>query len=163
MPPLFHWGGFSVLLRRYRSSDCKAIADVFYAAVHAIDETDYSAAQLDAWANGHVDLEEWNKSFLCHFTVVAEADGSIVGFGDIDGAGYLDRLFVHPSHQRRGIASAICDALEESVPDAVSAITVNASVTARRFFERRGYAVVRRQEVCRNGEILVNYAMILHR
>lgn len=148
-----------MLLRRYRLSDCKAIADVFYAAVHSIDETDYSAAQLDAWANGHVDLEEWNKSFLRHFTVVAEADGVIVGFGDIDEAGYLDRLFVHPNHQRQGIASAICDALEASVPEAVSTITVSASIPARSFFEHRGYTVVRRQEVRRNGETLVNYAM----
>ena len=137
--------------------------NVFCESVHAIEETDYSSAQLDAWASGSVDLEEWNESFLGHFTVIAEVDGAIVGFGDIDEAGYLDRLFVHPNHQRQGIASAICDALEVSVPEAVSTITVSASIPARSFFEHRGYTVVRRQEVRRNGEILVNYAMILHR
>lgn len=152
-----------MLLRQYHPSDCKALVNVFYESVHAIEETDYSSAQLDAWASGSVDLKEWNESFLGHFTVIAEVDGAIVGFGDIDEAGYLDRLFVHPNHQRQGIASAICDALEASVPEAVSTITVSASIPARSFFEHRGYTVVRRQEVRRNGEILVNYAMILHR
>lgn len=152
-----------MLLRQYHPSDCKALVNVFYESVHAIEETDYSSAQLDAWASGSVDLEEWNESFLGHFTVIAEVDGAIVGFGDIDEAGYLDRLFVHPNHQRQGIASAICDALEASVPEAVSTITVSASIPARSFLEHRGYTVVRRQEVRRNGEILVNYAMILHR
>ena len=149
-----------MLLRRYRPADCETLADVFHASVHAIDEADYSVAQLDAWASGSVDLEKWNASFLDHFTVVAEVDGVVAGFGDVDETGYLDRLFVHPEYQRRGIASAICDALEASVSETVSAITVNASITACGFFERRDYTVVRRQEVRRNGETLVNYAMM---
>ncbi len=84
--------------------------------------------------------------------------------GGWDGVRLLfDRLFVHPEYQRRGIASAICDALEASVSETVSAITVNASITACGFFERRDYTVVRRQEVRRNGETLVNYAMMRKR
>ena len=56
---------------------------------------DYTEEQLNAWATGEVDLEKWNESFRAHHTVVAELDERIVGFGDMDDSGYLDRLYVH--------------------------------------------------------------------
>ena len=40
---------------------------------------------------------------------------SLVGFGDIDKTGYLDRLFVHADYQKKGIATAICNRLEQAV------------------------------------------------
>ena len=55
------------------------------------------------------------------------------------------------------IATALCDALERHVPDA--ALTTHASITARPFFEKRGYAVVRAQQVSRKGILLSNFVM----
>ncbi len=55
-----------------------------------------------------------NASFLRHRTVVAELGGQIVGFGDMDKTGYLDRLYVHRDFQGRHIATAICNELEET-------------------------------------------------
>lgn len=101
-----------MLIREYRSSDCKEIAELFYNTVHTVNAKDYSNEQLDAWATGRIDLETWNQSLLEHYSVVAVDDKTIVGFGDIDKSGYLDRMFVHKDYQRQGIASAICDALE---------------------------------------------------
>lgn len=144
-------------LREYVSSDCEHLAELFYQTVHSINAKDYSAEQLAVWADGEVNLQEWDKSFLEHDTIVAIEHGKIVGFGDIDRSGYLDRLYVHKDHQREGIASAICDELEQAI--AAGKITVHASVTARPFFEHRGYYVVRQQEVFRNGIALTNFVM----
>ena len=102
-------------------------------------------------------MEEWDKSFQEHKTIVALESGEIVGFGDIDNTGYLDRLFVHKNHQRKGIASAICDELERSVN--FEHITTHASITAKPFFQHRGYRVVKEQEVIRYGIALKNYVM----
>lgn len=108
------------------------------------------------WATGHVDLAAWDRSFLAHNTFVAELDGVIAGFGDIDETGYLDRLYVHKDYQRRGVAAALCDAMERTVP---GKIVTHASITARPFFEGRGYTVVRAQQVERQGVLLTNYVM----
>ena len=114
-------------------------------------------AQLNAWATGKVDLTEWDASFLRHKTVVAVEGAAIVGFGDMDCSGYLDRLYVHKDCQRRGIASAICDALEMSAPG--RRITTHASIAAKPFFLHRGYHVVKEQEVMRHGVVLTNFVM----
>ena len=89
--------------------------------------------------------------------IVAMEDEIIVGFGDIDKSGYLDRLYVHKDYQRNGIASALCEKLEQSVTD--NKIVTHASITAKPFFEQRGYCIVKKQEVMRCGIALTNYVM----
>ena len=118
---------------------------------------DYTQEQLDAWATGEVDLQAWNESFLAHKTIIAVENGEIVGFGDMDERGYLDRLYVHKDYQRQGIASAICDELERFA--AGKTFTTHASITAKPFFQHRGYCVVRKQEVIRRGVALTNFVM----
>ena len=144
-------------LRRYMTSDCVQLAELFYGIVRTVNAGDYTSAQLDAWANGKVDLEKWDKSFLAHYTIICEKDDFIVGFGDIDKTGYLDRLYVHKDYQRQGIASAICDELEQWVN--ANKIVTHASITAKTFFEQRGYKVIKEQQVIRNGISLTNYVM----
>lgn len=144
-------------LRTYQPEDCAALAALFYDTVHTINARDYTQEQLDVWATGTVDLIAWNRSFLEHHTIVAVEDNSIVGFGDIDTTGYLDRLYVHKDYQRCGYATAICDALEQTVD--TTTITTHASITAKPFFEQRGYRVVKQQQVCRQDVWLTNYVM----
>ncbi len=143
-------------LRRYESSDCKEVAELFYNTVHIINAKDYTKEQLDVWATQEVDLEKWNQSLQEHYSVVAVDNEIIVGFGDIDKDGYLDRLYVHADYQRKGIATAICKQLEQAVE---GKITTHASITAKPFFEKRGYRVVRKQEVERRGIFLTNFVM----
>ena len=135
------------------------LAALFYGTVHRVCGVDYTPAELDAWANGHVDEAAWERSFLQHDTLVAWMQGGIVGFADADG-GYLDRLYVHCNCQRQGVASALADALEQRARTAGHGkMTTHASITARPFFERRGYTVVRRQQVERSGVLLTNFVM----
>ena len=104
-----------------------------------------------------MDLAEWDRSFQAHHTLVAVEGEQIVGFGDLDvERGYLDRLYVHRDHQGEGIATALCGALERA---ASGPITTHASITARPFFEGRGYRVLREQQVERRGVWLTNYVM----
>lgn len=144
-----------MLIREYIPSDCEQIAELFYQTVHTVNVKDYQLEQLSVWASGNVDLSVWNKSFLEHNTLVAIENSIIVGFGDIDSTGYLDRLYVHKDYQKQGIASALCDKLENGF----TKITTHASITAKPFFLHRGYKVVKEQQVERNGIFLTNYVM----
>ena len=144
-----------MLIREYVPSDCERLAALFFQTVHAVNAKDYTEEQLNVWATGNVDLSIWNKVFLEHYTLVAVSDKIIVGFGDIDDTGYLDRLFVHKDYQRQGIATALCDKLETGY----DIITTHASITAKPFFLHRGYKVIKEQQVVRNGISLTNYVM----
>ena len=149
-----------MFIRVYRSSDCKELTELFYNTIHTVNAKDYSKEQLDVWATGQVDLKKWDQSLRAHFSIVAVDDGIIVGFGDIDQTGYLDRLFVHSRYQRKGIATAICDRLESAVQED---IVTHASITARPFFEKRGYKIVNEQQVKRQGIFLTNFVMMKER
>lgn len=149
-----------MIIRKYLASDIKELTDLFYNTVHNVNAKDYTKEQLNVWATGQVDLEKWNESLQEHFSVVAVDDDIIVGFGDIDKTGYLDRLFVHAGYQGKGIATAICNQLEQAVK---GDITTYASITAKPFFEKRGYKIVKEQQVERQGIFLTNYVMIKER
>ena len=149
-----------MVIREYQPTDCEKLADLFYSTVHIVNAKDYTKEQLSAWATGSVDLQKWNSSFLEHYSLVAVEGNTIVGFGDIDKTGYLDRLYVHKDYQRKGIATAICNGLEQAVQ---GKITTHASITARPFFEKRGYVVLNEQCVERQGIALTNYVMEKYR
>lgn len=143
-------------IRPYKSTDCEEMARLFYDTVHRVNARDYREEQLNVWATGYVDLDSWDASFLSRTTLVAEKDGILTGFGDMAEDGYLDRLYVHKDHQGQGIATALCDKLEAAVS---GRLTTHASITARPFFEHRGYVVLREQQVERQGILLTNFVM----
>ena len=153
------WLRAGVALRPYRPADCPALAKLFTETVHTVCAADYTPAELDAWAPPEgPDLAAWDASFQAHCTWIAEIGGRIAGFGDIDPAsGYLDRLYVGRDFQRRGAASALCGVLEAACP--VRPVTTHASRTARGFFEKRGYRLLRAQQVERRGQLLENFVM----
>ena len=148
-------------IRKYEPADCKSMAELFFETVHTVNAKDYTKEQLDVWATGTVDLEAWNRSFMEHDTVVAVEDEIIVGFGDMDSTGYLDRLYVHKDYQGQGIATAICDELENAAD--AERFSTHASITSRPFFEKRGYVVKKEQQVERQGIFLTNYCMEKHK
>lgn len=142
-------------IREYREEDQAEILSLFYETVHTVNAKDYKGKQLDAWAPQDNDYEHLNAALRNNLTLIAIEDGKITGFADIDENGYLDHLFVHKDYQRRGIASALCSRMEEGF----KRIETHASITARPFFEKRGYVVVKAQDVEIRGEALRNYVM----
>lgn len=143
-------------IRKYRKDDSNELARLFYHTVHTVNAADYTDQQLDAWAPAVPDPVSWHQSFLGHDCLVAADKGIIIGFADMDDTCCLHRLFVHPEHQREGIASALCSRLEEN---AAGTITTYASITAMPFFRKRGYQIITKQKVMRRGVLLTNYVM----
>ncbi|WP_068621247.1 GNAT family N-acetyltransferase [Paenibacillus tuaregi] len=150
-------------IRKFQDYDIDQIVTLFYETVHTVNKKDYSQEQLDAWASKAEEpqrRESWRKSLGSHISYVAERDGRIVGFTDMTTEGYLDRLFVHKDYQGQGIAAALVDTLEsEAVTLGLAEVETEASVTAKPFFEAKGYKVMQPQIVERKGISLKNYRM----
>ena len=146
-----------MVIREYKSSYCKEVSELFYNTVHVINAKDYTREQLDVWATNEIDLEKFNKSLIEHYSLVAFENKIIIGFGDIDETGYLDRLFVHKDYQNRGVATAICNRLEEKILK--GKIITHSPITAKKKKKKRGYRIIREQQVERKGLFLINYIM----
>ncbi len=146
-----------MVIRPYISSDCPTLAQIYYDTIHAVNAADYTPAQLDAWATGKVNLDDWDAYFLARHSFVAEMDGKIVGFADMDDSGYLGRLYVHKDCQGLGIGTALCDAAENAVT--VPKYTLHSSITARPFYEKRGYRTVETRQMERKDQLLTIYVM----
>lgn len=144
-------------IREYRNTDINEVADLFYNTVHTVNIKDYSQSQINVWATGKLDISRWNKSLLKNYSIVAIQEEKIFGFGDIDETNYLDHLYVHKDFQGRGIAKAIYYELEKKAKGGT--IIVHSSITAKPFFERRGYKALRKQLVKLEGISLTNYVM----
>ena len=144
-----------MIIRQYKNEDCDIVSKLFYETVHSVNAKDYTTEQLSVWANNADSLKVRRNYLIEQCTLIAEINGEIVGFGSIDKFGCLDLLFVHKDYQKKGIATALCNELEKGF----SVINTFASITAKPFFESRGYVVVNEQEVERLGVKLKNYKM----
>jgi len=144
-----------MIVRQYKNEDCDIVSKLFYETVHSVNAKDYTAKQLSVWANNADSLKSRRNDLLKQYTLIAEINGVIVGFGSIDKSGYFDLLFVHKDYQNQGVATALCNELETGY----SVIKTYASIIAKPFFEKRGYIVVKEQEVERLGVKLKNYEM----
>ena len=149
-----------IVLRKYNPADCTEIMQLFYDTVHTVNAADYTQKQLEAWAPAKADITRWGNRLWQDYALVAESGGVIVGIGTWKGSGYFDLLYVHKSYQRRGVASLLADAIESYARTQNSVrLTVDASVTARPFFEKRGFALLQKQAVSVRGQMLTNYRM----
>ncbi|MES5884921.1 MULTISPECIES: GNAT family N-acetyltransferase [unclassified Bacillus cereus group] len=73
---------------------------------------------------------------------------------------YVDRLFTHKYYQGKRIASSILQKLEkEAVNLGHREIYTEASITAKPFFESKGFICIKEQKKQHNGQIFINYVM----
>jgi putative acetyltransferase len=146
------------VIRRYEAADLDAVMSVFLRSVREVASRNYDAGQIAAWAQ--VDRDAWSRRRLDQPTWVALIDNVIAGFSDLESNGHIDMLFVDPASQRRGVASALLDTVENAARvQRLAVLNTNASITARPFFEKHGFQVVRSQDVALRGHRLTNFRM----
>ncbi|MBO9192719.1 GNAT family N-acetyltransferase [Rhizobium sp. 16-449-1b] len=146
-------------VRRYTADDCDDTIAIFLAAIREVASRDYSPAEIEAWAKVE-DRAAWAERRSSRPTFVAEHAGRAIGFSDLEPDGHLDMMFVHPAHQGIGVASLLLSTVEEEARrQRIGRIFTEASLTARPFFERRGFSVIARQSVEKRGQRLTNFRM----
>ncbi len=147
-------------LHPYKPEYLPEVLSLFRQTVHSVNSKHYTPEQLNAWAPEQLDENKWQQTLGSNYTLVAKQDNKIVGFADIDATGYFDHLFVHRDYQGQGVAKLLADAIENyAQAERLKIISVAASITAKPFFERRDYKVLKQQSVERLGQVLTNYLM----
>jgi putative acetyltransferase len=130
-------------IRRYRPGEEPALFEIFYSAIHDVASRDYTPEQINAWAPRDIDPVRWANRIRGINPFVAESEGALVGYADLQTNGYIDHFFVSGRHPRRGIGSALMRRiLEEAAALGLESLSSDVSRTAQPFFERFGFEVV---------------------
>jgi len=144
-------------LRPFLPDDAPVLAEIFRASVMDLTGEDYTEAQQQAWASTADDEAAFAKRLGHQLTLVASLEGSPVGFASLGPGGKIDMLYVHPAATGRGVGAMLIDALEKLAgARKAEKLIVDASDTARGFFEKRGYIAQQRNTVSTGDEWLAN-------
>jgi len=147
-------------MRPLLPDDVPLLAAIFRASIEELAVEDYSDAQREAWASAADDEEAFGGRLGRALTLVATYDGAAIGFAALADNTRIDMLYVHPVAAGRGAGAMLADALEKlAAARAAKELTVEASDSARGFFEKRGYVARTRNTVTIAGEWLANTTM----
>ena len=150
-----------LLIRPCRVTDAPGLADLYHRAVREGTARHYDAAQRAAWSPAPPQGEDWRRRLVEAQTMVAERGDCLMGFMTLDiHSGFVDFAYVAPEVMGQGVAETLYAVLEGRARVAgLTRLETEASLLAERFFLRRGWRVLRRQEVERHGVRLPNAVM----
>jgi putative acetyltransferase len=122
-------------LRPYATSDeddaIELWRDTWQRAYPSID----FAARVTWWR------ERWRKELVPDANiVVAEQDGTPIGFVTIDAKGYLDQLVVGVEHWGSNLGNALVDEAKRLSPDGITLLVNTDNGRAIKFYRRNGFA-----------------------
>ena len=148
-------------IRIAQPADVLELKDLFQDTVLNINRRDYSKAEVEDWASCGNDLSRIKDMIKTHYFIVATNQQSqIVGFSSITHQGYLHSMFGHKDFQGKGIATILLNEIERyATATGIMRITSEVSLTARPFFEKRGYIVEVEQKRKANQLYLTNFWM----
>jgi putative acetyltransferase len=148
-------------IREASIKDIDQIISLCASTIAQINIKDYNQAQVDAWVNKVKDTKRWKQRVQSQYFIVSEISGKITGFSSITDEGYLDLMYVHSDFQGRHIASSLLSVIEEHAQWLkLDEIITEASITARPFFEKKGFITLSRQIKKINKVALPNFLMM---
>ncbi|BAZ19810.1 hypothetical protein NIES4073_06830 [Kalymmatonema gypsitolerans NIES-4073] len=147
-------------IRLFRLEDTEQIARLFHETVREVNIKDYSNNQVKAWAPDNIYFRDWANICSQPFTYVADDQGVIAGFGELEFNGHIDCFYCHKNYLGMGVGKKIYSAIESKAYELrINRLYVEASITAKPFFLHMGFSIIKEQQVECRGEHFVNYAM----
>ena len=148
-------------IRPLTERDIPEMRELFRSTVLTVNSKDYTKEEVEDWASCGDCIEHWKELFAKNnYIGVLDGQGNIIGFSSMNAEGYLHSMFVHKDWQGKGVATLLLSEVEKMARGyGVHKISVEVSITARPFFEKRGYKVVKEQKAKANRLYLTNYVM----
>lgn len=147
-------------IRPYRIGEEAALRAVFFDSVHQLANANYPEEQLWAWAPQDYDEVQWRQRIERVNPFVAEIDGDVAAFADLQPDGYIDLFFVSPHFARRGVGRALMNHLLTTARQRnIQHLHSNVSLTAEPFFANFGFVVITRNDIPIRGQVLRNASM----
>jgi putative acetyltransferase len=151
----------SIVIRQANKSDVLKISNLFFETIQNINIMDYSKEEVDDWSSWKVNIDKWLEKMQEQYFVIAEMNNKILGFSSLANDGYLDLMFVDKDTQGQGVGSTLLSEIEwKAIQQNNDLIYSDVSITAKGFFESKGFIVERQQLKKAKKKELINYRMI---
>ncbi len=148
-------------VRRFEQGEEAEIWSIFYNTIHHINSSHYSPDQINAWAPDDLAEDIWMGKIQEISPYVVVLNGKIVGYADLQKSGYIDHFFCHHEHQRKGVGSNLFSFLEyKALQRGISELSADVCITAKPFFESKGFEVIKEQLIQLRGQKLGGYKMV---
>ena len=150
----------NINIRLATPEDLSDMQNLFTKSIKSTCTKDYSPEQIQVWTSSVHNKERWEKLLSDQFVLIAENDIEMIGFGSLARGTYLDFMYVHPHYQRQGIASRIYRELKkESQKQGHHQMTADVSITAKAFFESKGFTIIKENKKHVRGIEIRNFHM----
>lgn len=153
---------FEMRVRHYNSDDAGLLAGIYHESVHSIGSLDYSEKQVTAWSPKPVTSEQFDNRVSDGRTILVAVDANEnpVGFIELEANGHIDCFYCKPKHTGVGVGLALYNELEAlAVDQGITALTVEASEAAQRFFSKVSFKTKKRRDFSHRGVPIHNYLM----
>ena len=145
-------------IRKFRASDAVAVAKMHRDTVRNINSKDYPPEQIAVWS-GRSTARRMKKTKKTYRYVALE-DKKIIGFGDFKQDGELAGLYIHKDYIGRGIGTSLLKKLEDEAKKyGIKELHLMSTITARNFYKKHGYSIVKKTTHKIKNQELVVYKM----
>lgn len=149
-----------LFIKHAELNDLAAIQKLFVETIETVCSNDYSQEQIAVWASSVENKKRWTEKLMKQYFLIAEIDNKIVGFASLENNTYLDLMYVHKNYQRQGVANKLYIEIEaKAIEQGATLLTSDVSITARSFFEKKGFKIIAEQKNDINGVEIINYKM----
>jgi len=148
-----------LIIREATISDVDQIRSLFKSAIERTCDKDYNLDQIQAWTRSAEDKAKWERLVEDEYFLVGEKE-AITGFSSLRGSDYINMMYVSPDEQGNGIAKKLLNAISDKALEmGAKELNSDVSETARPFFQKQGYEMVKKNELLLQGVSLFNYRM----
>ena len=141
-------------------SDIPVMQKLFVDCIKRRCYQDYSPKEIEVWTAGIENVERWQKLVEEQWVLLLWEEDDLMGFTSLKSPNYIDFMYVSADFQGRGIAKLLLKTLQAKAEEkGVEKLESDISITARPFFERQGFKVVRKNLNPKDGEVLINFRM----
>lgn len=149
-----------ILIRHAKLNDLAAMQELFVETIEIVCRYDYSPEQIAVWTSSIENTKLWTDKLMKQYFLIAEIDNKLVGFASLENNEYIDFMYVHKDYQRRGIADNLYSEIQsQAIKHGTTLLTSDVSITARPFFEKKGFKIIAEQKNDIKGVEVINYKM----
>jgi putative acetyltransferase len=132
-------------IRKARQEDKESIWHVHVRAIRETCIGHYSHEVIEVWTE-RLKPEKYEEAIDANEFFVAEEDGVVVGFGELNQAtGEIQGLYVSPAVGRRGVGLKLLRTLEETAHVyGLASLHLTSTLNAVSFYERAGFEPLER-------------------